>query len=101
MLGIVFLQFIGFKYSAYIAGEVRGNVSVACTTACSARSLIGVLANSLYVDLFSNHIGFNATATEWLHVLGRRHERSPCRSASPVDAAPAVIANKRCGRCGR
>ena len=26
MLGIVFLQFIGFQYSAYIAGEVRGNV---------------------------------------------------------------------------
>src|SRR5439155_17302865 len=26
MLGIVFLQFIGFQYSAYISGEVRGNV---------------------------------------------------------------------------
>ena len=26
ILGMLFLQFIGFQYSAYIAGEVRGNV---------------------------------------------------------------------------
>ena len=30
MLSILLFQFIGFQYSAYIAGEVRGNVDAAC-----------------------------------------------------------------------
>ena len=64
MLGIVFLQFIGFQYSAYIAGEVRGNVKRGVSTALLGALLIGVIANSFYVDLFSNHVGFN-TVTSW------------------------------------
>ena len=64
MLGIVFLQFIGFQYSAYIAGEVRGNVKRGVSVALLGALLIGVIANSLYVDLFTNHIGFNM-ATSW------------------------------------
>jgi basic amino acid/polyamine antiporter, APA family len=64
MLGIVFLQFIGFQYSAYIAGEVRGNVKRGVMMALLGALAIGVVANSVYVDAFSNHIGFNAT-TSW------------------------------------
>jgi len=64
MLGIVFLQFIGFQYSAYIAGEVRGNVKRGVSTALLGALLIGVIANSVYVDVFSNHVGFN-TVTSW------------------------------------
>ena len=58
MLGIVFLRFIGFQYSAYIAGEVRGNVKRGVLIALLGALAIGVFANSVYVDVFSSHLGF-------------------------------------------
>jgi APA family basic amino acid/polyamine antiporter len=94
MLGIVFLQFIGFQYSAYIAGEVRGNVKRGVSTALLGALLIGVIANSVYVDLFSNHIGFNTT-TAW----GYNYWGGVTNIALPLGQPPsmplmAVIANK-------
>src|SRR6266852_1232492 len=64
MLSILLFQFIGFQYSAYIAGEVRGNVRRGVTIALLGALAIGVLANSLYVDAISNHFGF-ATNVSW------------------------------------
>jgi APA family basic amino acid/polyamine antiporter len=64
MLGIVFLQFIGYQYSAYISGEVRGNVKRGVMFALLGALGIGVLVNSLYVDAISNHLGF-ATNVNW------------------------------------
>ena len=94
MLGIVFLQFIGFQYSAYIAGEVRGNVKRGVSVALLGALLIGVIANSLYVDLFANHIGFNMT-TSW----GYNYWGGVTNIALPLGQPPsmpllAVIANK-------
>ena len=94
MLGIVFLQFIGFQYSAYIAGEVRGNVKRGVMMALLGALAIGVLANSVYVDAFSNHIGFNAT-TSW----GYNYWGGVTNIALPLGQPPsmpllAVIANK-------
>ena len=64
MLSILLFQFIGFQYSAYIAGEVRGNVRRGVLIALLGALTIGVLANSVYVDAFSNHLGFN-TNVSW------------------------------------
>jgi APA family basic amino acid/polyamine antiporter len=64
VLSILLFQFIGFQYSAYIAGEVRGNVRRGVLTALIGALVIGVLANSLYVDAFSNHLGFD-TNVSW------------------------------------
>ena len=64
MLSILLFQFIGFQYSAYIAGEVRGNVRRGVLVALLGALLIGVLANSLYVDAISNHFGFG-TNVSW------------------------------------
>ncbi|MFN2629931.1 MAG: APC family permease [Gaiellaceae bacterium] len=64
MLSILLFQFIGFQYSAYIAGEVRGNVRRGVLIALLGALAIGVLANSLYVDAISNHFGF-ATNVSW------------------------------------
>jgi basic amino acid/polyamine antiporter, APA family len=94
MLGIVFLQFIGFQYSAYIAGEVRGNVKRGVSVALLGALLVGVVANSLYVDLWSNHIGFN-TSTSW----GYTYWGGITNIALPLGQPPsmpllAVIANK-------
>jgi len=94
MLGIVFLQFIGFQYSAYISGEVRGNVKRGVSIALLGALLVGVIANSIYVDLFSNHIGFNTT-TAW----GYNYWGGVTNIALPLGQPPsmplvAVIANK-------
>ena len=94
MLGIVFLQFIGFQYSAYISGEVRGNVKRGVSIALLGALLVGVVANSFYVDLFSNHIGFNTT-TAW----GYNYWGGVTNIALPLGQPPsmplvAVIANK-------
>jgi amino acid transporter len=64
VLSILLFQFIGFQYSAYIAGEVRGNVRRGVMIALLGALGIGVLANSLYVDAISDHFGF-ATNVSW------------------------------------
>ncbi|MEA2146259.1 MAG: hypothetical protein QOG59_1846 [Solirubrobacteraceae bacterium] len=64
MLSILLFQFIGFQYSAYIAGEVRGNVRRGVLIALLGALLVGVLANSVYVDAISNHFGFD-TNVSW------------------------------------
>jgi APA family basic amino acid/polyamine antiporter len=64
MLSVLLFQFIGFQYSAYIAGEVRGNVRRGVLIALIGALVIGVLANSVYVDAISSHFGFN-TQVSW------------------------------------
>ena len=64
ILSLLLFQYIGFQYSAYIAGEVRGNVRRGVLVALLGALLIGVLANSVYVDTISSHFGFN-TQIEW------------------------------------
>ena len=64
MLSVLLFQYIGFQYSAYIAGEVRGNVRRGVLVALVGALLIGVLANSVYVDAISSHFGFN-TQVAW------------------------------------
>jgi amino acid transporter len=59
VLSILLFQFIGFQYSAYIAGEVRGNVRRGVMIALLGALTIGVLANSLFIDAISNHLGFS------------------------------------------
>jgi amino acid transporter len=64
MLSVLLFQYIGFQYSAYIAGEVRGNVRRGVLIALVGALVIGVLANSVYVDAISSHFGFN-TQVSW------------------------------------
>jgi amino acid transporter len=64
MLSVLLFQFIGFQYSAYIAGEVRGNVRRGVLIALLGALLIGVLANSVYVDAISSHFGLG-TNVSW------------------------------------
>src|SRR6185312_9718278 len=63
MLSILLFQYIGFQYSAYIAGEVRGNVRRSVMIALLGALLVGVLANSVYVDAISKHLGFDANVS--------------------------------------
>jgi APA family basic amino acid/polyamine antiporter len=58
--GIVLLNYIGFQYSAYISGEIRGNVRRGILVALIGALLIAVLMNSVYTDLISYRLGLDA-----------------------------------------
>lgn len=57
--GIVFLNYIGFQYSAYISGEVRGNVRRGILIALLGALAIGVFMNSVYTDFISARLGID------------------------------------------
>jgi amino acid transporter len=63
-LSVLLFQYIGFQYSAYIAGEVRGNVRRGVLVALLGALIIGVFANSVYVDAISSHFGYK-TNVSW------------------------------------
>jgi amino acid transporter len=60
MAAILLLNYIGFQYSAYIAGEVTGNVRRGILVAVLGALAIAVAMNSLYVDLLSLRLGLDA-----------------------------------------
>jgi amino acid transporter len=57
VMGIVFLNYIGFQYSAYISGEIRGNVRRGILIAVLGALAIGVFMNSVYTDWISGRLG--------------------------------------------
>ncbi|HLH65944.1 MAG TPA: APC family permease [Solirubrobacteraceae bacterium] len=93
MLSVLLFQYIGFQYSAYIAGEVRGNVRRGVTVALLGALLIGVLANSVYVDAISSHFGFD-TNVSWGAIYWGFDTKIPLPLGQP-NAMPllAVVAN--------
>ncbi len=95
ILSVLLFQYIGFQYSAYIAGEVRGNVRRGVLIALLGALVIGVLANSVYVDTISSHFGFNTNVAWGAGYWGWPHSISPLPLGQP-NAMPllAVVANK-------
>jgi amino acid transporter len=57
--GIVLLNYIGFQYSAYISGEIRGNVRRGILVAVLGALVVAVFMNSVYTDFLSNRLGVN------------------------------------------
>jgi APA family basic amino acid/polyamine antiporter len=55
--GIVLLNYIGFQYSAYISGEIRGNVRRGILMAVLGALVVAVFMNSVYTDFLSNRLG--------------------------------------------
>ncbi|MBV9414628.1 MAG: APC family permease, partial [Solirubrobacterales bacterium] len=95
MLSVLLFQFIGFQYSAYIAGEVRGNVRRGVLIALIGALLIGVIANSVYVDAISSHFGFN-TQVSWGGSYWGFNTALPILPMGQPNSMPllAVVANK-------
>jgi amino acid transporter len=94
MLSVLLFQYIGFQYSAYIAGEVRGNVRRGVLIALLGALLIGVLANSVYVDAISTHFGFGTNVSWGASYWGLNPNLTAIPLGQP-NAMPllAVIAN--------
>ena len=93
VLSVLLFQYIGFQYSAYIAGEVRGNVRRGVLIALLGALVIGVFANSVYVDVISTHFGFKTNVSWGASYWG--FSTAPLPLGQP-NAMPllAVIANK-------
>jgi amino acid transporter len=64
MAGVMLFQFIGFQYSAYISGEVRGNVKRGILIAVLGALAMAVLMNSIYGEALSRRLGLDAQ-TAW------------------------------------
>jgi amino acid transporter len=62
--GIMLFQFIGFQYSAYISGEVRGNVKRGILIAVLGALAMAVLMNSIYAEVLGRKLGMDAQ-TGW------------------------------------
>jgi amino acid transporter len=93
VLSVLLFQYIGFQYSAYIAGEVRGNVRRGILIALLGALTIGVLANSVYTDVISSHFGFGQNVTWGANYWG--FGTKPGLPLGQPDSMPllAVIAN--------
>jgi amino acid transporter len=61
LVSVVLFQFIGFQFSSYIAGEVKGNVKRTVAFAVIGALIFAVFMNSLYIDVLGNRFGFNLT----------------------------------------
>lgn len=57
MAAVLLLQYIGFQYSAYIAGEVTGNIRRGILIAVLGALVIAVVMNSIYTDFLSYRLG--------------------------------------------
>ena len=59
LISVMLFQFIGFQYSAYISGEVRGNVKRGILIAVLGALVMAVFMNSIYPDLLAGRLGLN------------------------------------------
>ncbi len=89
-LFLVLFNYIGFQYSAYIAGEVRGNIKRGIMIAVLGALTVAVLMNSVYIDLLSRRLGFRLqlgwSALFW---SGSPHTPLGQPNATPLLAAMA------------
>ena len=60
MAAILLLNFIGFQYSAYISGEVTGNVKRGILIAVLGALVIAVAFSSIYTDFLARRLGLDA-----------------------------------------
>jgi amino acid transporter len=57
LMSVVLFQYIGFQYSAYIAGEVRGNIKRGILIGVLGALFFAVVMNSFYVDTLGSRLG--------------------------------------------
>jgi basic amino acid/polyamine antiporter, APA family len=93
ILSVLLFQYIGFQYSAYIAGEVRGNVRRGVMIALLGALVIGVFANSIYVDAISTHLGFKTNVSWGASYWGFSKAALPLGQPNAMPLL-AVVANK-------
>src|SRR6266581_1353824 len=59
LASVILFQYIGFQFSSYIAGEVKGNVRRSIMFAVIGALIFSVFMNSVYMDVQGFHFGFD------------------------------------------
>ena len=59
LVSVILFQYIGFQFSSYIAGEVKGNVRRSIMFAVIGALIFAVFMNSVYMDVQGFHFGFD------------------------------------------
>src|SRR5215470_10310273 len=88
LMGVVLFQYIGFQYSAYIAGEVRGNIKRGILIGVLGALFFAVVMNSFYVDSLGDRLGtVNMLGWGINHWSGLR---TPLGAATALPLAAAI-----------
>jgi APA family basic amino acid/polyamine antiporter len=59
LLGFGLVEYVGFQYTGFIAGELKGNVGKSIVIAFSVTCLVVILIHTVYVQAFVNIFGFD------------------------------------------
>jgi len=89
LVSIVLFQFIGFQFSSYIAGEVKGNVKRTVFIAIICALVFAVFMNSLYLDVLGNHFGFSLT-NAWGYLYWNGNAATPLNGQPPFTPVMAT-----------
>ncbi len=82
LISVVLFQFIGFQFSSYIAGEVKGNVKRTVFIAIICALVFAVFMNSLYLDVLGTHFGFSLT-NAWGYLYWNGNSAAPLNGQPP------------------
>ena len=89
LISVVLFQFIGFQFSSYIAGEVKGNVKRTVFIAIICALVFAVFMNSLYLDVLGNHFGFSLT-NAWGYLYWNGNAATPLNGQPPFTPVMAT-----------
>lgn len=89
LISVILFQFIGFQFSSYIAGEVKGNVRRTVFVAVIGALIVAVFMNSLYMDVLGNHFGFSLS-NAWGYLYWNGNASTPLHGQPPFTPVMAT-----------
>ena len=89
LASVVLFQYIGFQFSSYIAGEVKGNVRRSILFAVIGALVFAVFMNSVYMDVQGTHYGFNVV-NAWGYLYWNGAPGAPLNGQPPFTPVMAA-----------
>lgn len=89
VISVVLFNFIGFQFSSYIAGEVKGNVKRTVFVAVIGALIFAIFMNSLYIDVLGDHFGFNLS-NAWGYLYWTGNAATPLNGQPPFTPVMAT-----------
>lgn len=89
LVSVILFQFIGFQFSSYIAGEVKGNVRRSVFFAIIGALVVAFFMNSFYMDVLGNHFGFSLS-NAWGYLYWSGNPATPLNGQPPFTPVMAT-----------
>jgi amino acid transporter len=89
LVSVILFQFIGFQFSSYIAGEVKGNVRRSVFFAIIGALVVAFFMNSFYMDVLGNHFGFSLS-NAWGYLYWNGNPATPLNGQPPFTPVMAT-----------